>query len=259
MNASDAWLPLPDVAAITPADIHVYRVNLDCDDDEIGRFMAWLSTDEKERATRFHFERDRRRFIAGRGVLRSIIGRYLQRPPAEVQFEYGQYGKPRLAQAGELADLQFNVAHAREIGLLAFAQTIDIGVDVETVRPLADADAVVSRYFSPEEVEAFNRLPVEQQQTAFFNGWTRKEAFIKAVGDGLSYPLRRFSVTLAPGDGARLLRIDGDEIQANEWSLRTLMPAPGFVAALAMRGQSASSGRGAWGQPWRLQCYHWPD
>jgi 4'-phosphopantetheinyl transferase len=222
---------------------------LDPPASQIEQFAATLATDEQQRAGRFHFERDRRRFIVGRGILRMILGYYLSLSPSRVQFSYGARGKPALAEtfggAGE--QLCFNLAHSGEIAVYAMLHNQEIGVDVEQIRPMPDLEQIAGRFFAAQEQATLLRLPVEQRQDAFFNCWTRKEAYIKALGVGLAQPLDQFCVSLAPGQAAHLVSIAGSEAEAAGWLLAAFRPAPGYVASVAVPGHG-----------WRLIYWDWP-
>lgn len=208
-----------------------------------------LSADEHARAERFYFDKDRRRYVVGRGVLRRLIGRYLAVDPAEIRFAYGEQGKPELAAPEPTErELAFNISHAQGAALFAFGWARRIGVDIEPVRQLDDAAVVAERFFSAWEVGRYTAVSPEQQPQAFFNCWTRKEAYIKAIGDGLSCPLDSFDVTLTPGEPAQLLRVRGSGTAAARWQLVSLEPVPGYAAALV-----------ADGVPWQLQRWRWPD
>ncbi len=216
--------------------VHIWRVALDRRAAHLQQFMHLLSADEQERAARLYLERDRRRFIVGRGVLRTILGRYLGIEPHQVQFSYKPHGKPYLtASPGQMA-LQFNAAHSHELALYAFAWGCQVGIDVEYVHLVPDAEEIAARFFSVRENAALRLLPEEQRQMGFFYCWTRKEAYIKAIGDGLSYPLDRFDVSLGGEEGLQSLDIDGDPGESGRWSLQAFIPAPGYVAALAVEG-----------------------
>jgi len=158
-----------------------------------------LVPDERQRAERFRFERDRRRFIVAHGVLRDILGRYLKCSPAQVSFSYNQYGKPALAQESEAIGLRFNMSHSHEVALYALTRAREVGVDVELLREDFASLEIAERFFSRSEVALLNSLAPELRTDGFFNCWTRKEAYIKALGEGLSHPLDRFAVSLAPG------------------------------------------------------------
>jgi 4'-phosphopantetheinyl transferase len=218
------------LALQTAVDVWV----VDLDAEEPSQYEALLSADERERAGRFRFDRDRRRYIAGRGRLRQLTGRYLDLPPAQVTFAYTEHGKPYLpAQPGQ-PDLRFNVSHSQQFALLAFAWGRRLGVDVEVVRPSDTLGELVRRYFAPAEVSAWEAVPPAQQVEAFYNGWTRKEAFIKAIGEGLSYPLDQFVVSLHPDEPAALLTIAGDPVAAQKWEMASLRPFPESVAAIVI-------------------------
>jgi 4'-phosphopantetheinyl transferase len=195
-----------------------------------------LSAAERSRAARFHFDRDRDRFVVGRAALRRLLGEYLGQRPARVEIESGRLGKPRLAGPAARSGLRFNVAHSGGLALYAFTYGREVGVDVEALRPIPDARTIARNYFSPLELSVLSDLPETALKSAFLNAWTRKEAFLKARGDGLYFPLDRFHVSLAPGEPARLLGVDGEPAAARQWSIQALDVGPGFVAAVAARG-----------------------
>jgi 4'-phosphopantetheinyl transferase len=218
-------------------EVHVWSRGLDVTPHRLEHLASYLSADEHERASRFRFQRDRDRFVSGRGQLRELLGRYLGKPPRKLRFRYSSYGKPALDDSHEL---RFNVSHSRHRALYAFGLGAEIGVDVELLRPEAMDGRVAERFFAPREVEALRQLPATLQVLGFLTCWTRKEAFIKARGEGLSLPLQDFEVTLAPGDPPRLLHTAWDPAEAEEWELRDVSElCPGGVAALAVRAQGA--------------------
>ncbi len=241
------WQPAPETLTLLESEVHLFRVNLEQPRWAVNKMSACLSTEEDERADRFHFQRDRRRFTISRGVLRAVIGRYLERSPASIRFSYGEQGKPELAPAMGGTPLQFNVAHSHELALIAITAGAAVGVDLERIRELDDASAIAERYFSPRESAIFGQLPEDEQEAAFFNCWTRKEAFIKAIGEGLSFPLADFDVAFVPGEPARLLSIQNDAAEARQWSLQALVPWSGYTGAVAVRSRRC-----------RLQQWHWP-
>jgi 4'-phosphopantetheinyl transferase len=198
---------------------------------------ASLSDDEKERALRFHFDVHRNRFITGRGFLRRVLAEYLAVDPGQLRFAYADRGKPALIEPTRGRCLGFNLSHSAGIALLAVGRDRMIGVDVERLRAVPDAEQLAERFFSARERAAFRAIDRDERNLAFFRCWTRKEAFIKAVGDGLSYPLQEFDVTLAPDQAVQLLSIRGASSAARNWTLRELLPAPGYVAALAVEGR----------------------
>jgi len=228
---------LAPVAPIAGDDVHVWTVDLLADTGPIAAFAATLSADERDRAARFYFERDRRRYIVARGALRTILGECLGVDAAAVEFQYGAHGKPSLA-----ADLAFNVSHSGELALIACSRRGEIGVDIEEIRLLTDADLVASQFFSPREVARLRALPLGMRNEAFFRCWTRKEAYVKALGEGLSRPLATFDVTFTAGEPA-MLTVDHDEQETKRWSLTALDTPRGYAAALVTEGQRRVIGR----------------
>jgi 4'-phosphopantetheinyl transferase len=221
--------------------LEVVTISLDAAFDTV-RAAAVLSRDERRRADRFARERDRRRFIVSRAQLRELLGARLRVPPEHVEFVYGPAGKPALATRFGGTGLRFNVSHCDGIAAFAFTIGRDIGIDIEAVRALPDADAVASLVFSPEEQATYRALEVRDRPLGFFNCWTRKEAFVKAIGDGLRYPLDRFEVSLTPGEPPRLLRIDSTPGSRTGWRLHAFVPAPGLIGAVAVRTRTYGSG-----------------
>lgn len=224
-------MPLPD------DEVHIWRAWLDQPSEVVQELHEVLDGDERGRAERFRFERDRRRFVVGRGRLRLILGRYLSAAPADLRFAYGAHGKPTVAGAADGRPLCFNVSHSDALAVYAVTRGRQLGVDVEAVRPMPDAEQLAARFFSPRENAAWRALGPGDKPAAFFRCWTRKEAFLKATGQGLAQPLDAFDVTLAPEAPARLLYVAGDPEAAARWTLRDLAPAAGYVAALAVEGQ----------------------
>jgi 4'-phosphopantetheinyl transferase len=246
MSSPREWASPPHPLVLEADAVHVWAAPLDPPAAAVGRNAALLAPDERTRAERFRFDRDRRRFTVARGVLRTLLGRYLATDPRAVAFRYESHGKPVLADAFAAHGIRFNVSHSGEMALFAFARGRELGVDVEEVRRMEDGLDIAERFFSQAEVAAFRALPDEIRDDAFFNCWTRKEAYIKAVGEGLSFPLHVFDVSLAPGEPARLLA-SRDPQQAERWSLRGLPdPAPGYRAALVVEGEG-----------WDVACWRW--
>ena len=195
-------------------------------------FQSLLAPDERERAGRFVFDYLRHWYTVSRGALRILLGRYLDTDPAGIRFEYGEKGKPRLA---EKSRIRFNASHSGDLAVYAVTLHCDIGVDVERIRPLASLHEIAARFFCAEETTELMALPEEQREAAFFRCWTRKEAYIKAIGDGLSVPLDDFAVSLRPGEPARLVHIGHDPAAAAAWTLQNLEALSGYAAALAYR------------------------
>jgi 4'-phosphopantetheinyl transferase len=191
-----------------------------------------LSEDERARATRFVFDVHRRRFVACRAWLRGRLAERLGRPAMSLRFEYGPVGKPALA-GGET--LRFNVSHSDRFALLAMAEGAEVGVDIERLRPLSDMNALAERVFSAAERAALAAVPADRRVDAFFAGWTRKEAYIKARGEGIGL-LGAIEVALTPGDAPRLIRVAGQPDELQRWSMEALSPVPGFAAAVCLEG-----------------------
>ena len=179
--------------------------SLDQTQSQIQSFLHTLAADEQARAERFHFERDREHFIVARGVLRAILGRYLNRAPERLSFCYGAHGKPALAGEAGADAIRFNVSHSHGVALYAVTRGREVGIDLERIRFDLAVLEIAERFFSRREVATLRTLPTEAQRQAFFRCWTRKEAYIKARGEGLSLPLDQFDVSLAPGEPAALL------------------------------------------------------
>jgi 4'-phosphopantetheinyl transferase len=206
-----------------------------------------LTADERQRAERFLFEKDRTHFVVARGLLRVLLGRYLRQDSPHLRFTYGPHGKPALATDTDRMSLCFNVSHSHGLALYAITRGREVGVDVERIRPEIAQEKIAERFFSPREVTVLRALPTPLQAPAFFACWTRKEAYIKAKGDGLTLPLDQFDVSLAPGEPAALLHTAWDPQEAAGWALQDLAPASGYRAAVAVAGHA-----------WRLTCWDGP-
>lgn len=229
---------------LEPTAIHVWRVEIGqaLPDAVLCARRELLSADEVERAGRLKTRVLRDRYVLCRGALRRLLGDYLGRAPRTLVFEYGPSGKPALCTgraAGE-APIEFNVSHADDLALIALTRHSRVGIDVERIRSLPDADALVRRFFAPGEQAQYMSLPAESRTSAFFRCWTRKEAFVKASGGGLSQPLDEFDVTLGPDEPARLLRVAGLSTPPGGWSLHSFQPAPGHAAAVAATSRAVT-------------------
>lgn len=212
-------------------EIHLWLATLDQPPIPLAALATMLTLDERERAARFRFPEHRNRFIAGRGLLRELLGRYLDRPAATLRFEPGPHGKPVLAGADIGAELHFNLSHSSDRALYAVARR-EVGVDLERLDRNVNHAAIIERVCTPREWAAFQALPAERLQSAFFACWTRKEAIAKALGGGLASGLRTFEVCCraeAHPDGRASVR-DG---QGREWSVLNLEPESGWIGALA--------------------------
>jgi 4'-phosphopantetheinyl transferase len=257
---ADILMPHPPCSGIESADtptpgrllaagtVHVWSAWLDQPQGAVEHFRGLLSVDERERAGRFRFAQHERHFVVGRGLLRTFLASYLAIHPAAVRFSYGARGKPVLAADCSTGDLRFNLSHSHGLAVCALARGRDVGVDVEWVHPLPDLEQVAWRFFSTRENGVLQNLPAEDKPQGFFNCWTRKEAYVKACGEGLALPLDRFSVSLAPGRPARLLGTEDGWGETQRWRLQEFFPATGYTAALAVEGQD-----------WTYDCLTWPE
>jgi 4'-phosphopantetheinyl transferase len=227
------WQHLSQPPALTPGEIHVWRLS---HNPQCLPPIAWestLSPDEHARANRFAFHRDRNAYITTRAILRELLGQYLSTPPAKIQFHYADRGKPALAPTAGNPPLHFNVSHSRGIALLAFSPDRRLGIDVELIRPIENWEDIARRYFSQNELEELRALPPDQRDEGFYTCWSRKESYVKASGEGLQMPLDSFDVTLTPGAPEHLTAHD-----ASNWTLISLYPRQGYAAALTAEGQN---------------------
>ncbi len=227
----------PPSPSLPGHEVHVWRASLEASSQRVQELSSLLAADERGRAERFHFERDRAHFIVARGLLRTLLGGYLGLEPEALLFGYGSYGKPHLQAGHTSKELNFNVSHSHGMALLAFAWNRQLGVDIERIRPTVAGEGIAERFFSPHDVACLNALPAGLQAEGFFNCWTRKEAYIKARGEGLSLPLDQFDVSLVPGEPAALLATRIHPREVTRWSLADLEVGAGFKAALAVEGQ----------------------
>lgn len=230
------------VTSLAGGMVEVVSVGLDAERVALGEVARCLSDAERLRAGRFVFERDRRRFIVGRARLRHLLASRLGVQPDAVELVYGLHGKPGLSRRFANSDLRFNVSHSEDVAVFAFSRGIEIGVDVEFVRELRDADDIAARFFSRRENEAYLALGPRDRPLGFFNCWTRKEAFIKALGEGLSHPLDRFDVSLAPGEPAKILRVGDAPGHDCGWRMESFSPAPGIAAAVVLENRKHQDG-----------------
>ena len=245
VNHSLTWSLPPADLVLSSNDVHVWCASLEQPTPLVQQLAQTLSEDERIRGDRFYFERDRTRFIVGRGLLRTILGRYANIEPKQLQFCYGSRGKPALTNTVTGGMLHFNLSHSQGLALYAVTRDRQIGIDIEHMHQTSDVEQLAKRFFSNREYTVIRSLPSSQKQEAFFNGWTRKEAYLKATGEGLAQ-LEQIEVSLAPGEPARLLSIAKDPQASARWSLKTLTPAVDYVAALAVEGQD-----------WHLTCWQW--
>ncbi len=243
-----SWRPPPARLSPDPDEVHLWRVRLTTEEGFLSSLIEILGEDERARSERFRFPRDRRRHIVSHAALRLILSRYCGCLPQEIRFRHNPFGKPMLAPELQTAPpfLQFNLSHSDDLALIGVTFDKQIGVDIERIRPELAEDRIAERFFSPREVMALRSLPPTDQPRAFFRCWTCKEAFVKARGLGLSLPLDRFDVSLLPEQPPALLSVADLPDEAQRWSLSTLTPAPGYMAAIAVEGRG-----------WRLATWDW--
>ena len=225
-------------------EVHVWRAPLDAAPERVAALGALLAEDERGRAARFAFPDLRARYAVARGRLRVLLGRYLAAAPASLRFAYGPQGKPALADGA--TGLEFNLAHSGHLALYAVTRRRAVGVDVEAERPRLADELMARRFFSPAEVAALLALPPTARVAAFFRIWTRKEAYLKAKGGGLSLGLDTFDVALEADARTLLLATRPDPAEAARWALVALAPGPGYAGAVAAAGAG-----------WRVRCFDW--
>ncbi len=237
MNSpSERWLSPPENLNLKDGDeTHLWRIHLKPESADTQFSPAVLSPDERRRAEKYHFEKDRKQFANARAALREVLSRYLDLTPNQVEFSYNRYGKPELKieKSGDFP--VFSFSRSREIALCAVTRKCKIGVDIEFINEDSANAEIAERFFSPDEIAALEKTPDNLKTAAFFSCWTRKEAFVKAVGKGLSYPLQNFSVSVKPEETAPLLTVNDDR-ENSGWSLISFSPNPEYAAALAIEG-----------------------
>ena len=240
------WQLPPKNLIIGDDEAHVWLTELNLRPVLLENLKDTLSTDELARANRFHFEKDRHHFIAARGTLRLILGNYLNIQPRNLKFTYNRRGKPKIANELDQDHVKFNLSHSHGLAVYAVTLSREVGIDIEWVRTSLSFEKIAKRFFSPSEFEMLVALPPSERVKGFFNCWTRKEAYIKAIGEGLFISLDQFDVTLNPRDEAKIVSIKGDSILAARWSLYPLIPAPGYVGALAVEGKNLTIKHWMW-------------
>jgi 4'-phosphopantetheinyl transferase len=242
MNPS--WNAPPTQLLFSGKDVHIWRAVLDLPGKSVQGLIGSLSIDERMKAEHFRFERDRSQFIAARGILRLILACYLGVEPGAIRFCYEKDGKPRLQNAFAKSGIQFNLSHSEGLALYVFTHGHEVGVDIEYMREMPEMEQIAEQFFSVRDRVFFDALPASEKQETFFNLWVRKEAFVKATGDGLSYPLDTFDVSVASG---KLSRILGTARETSGWSIGDVRPAEGFAGAFAVEGGD-----------WEVQNWQWP-
>jgi 4'-phosphopantetheinyl transferase len=231
---------IPSSPTTAGARVDIWTIHLDLPPEAITAATNLLSSEEHARVDAFRHEQARRNYIVSHAALRQILTDCLKEcskfNPPEIPFCTSTYGKPALA-APVKGRLEFNLSHSGDIALVAITNNSEVGVDVETIRPMPDALQIAKRFFSAAESDALKQLPPSEQATAFLNLWTRKESFVKATGLGIANSLTRFEIT--SGTEAVIKTIDGDARLAAQWTLHSFQPAPGHLAAVAVRSPGA--------------------
>jgi 4'-phosphopantetheinyl transferase len=239
MDDSLPWVRAGRPLTLAHKELHVWRASLDLPAELMQRLAKTLSADENERAGKFLIARTRERFVSARGILRQLLGMYLGLDPDKIDFRYGPQGKPSVLATHD-SNVSFSVSHSQAMGLFAFCGGGEVGVDIEEVKADFKGMQIASHFFSSEEIAGLAKLPPEQADKAFFECWTGKEAYVKARGEGLSFPLRNFSIGFVNRE--QVLR---DEM-GRAWSCYALEPAPGFAGAVVAAGGG-----------WALKHYDW--
>ncbi len=245
-----SWQTPREAVRLKCNEIHVWCAALSNFENEFSQFWAILSTAERARAERFLFFKDRTNYVIRRGILRVILGRYSGQLPSEIDFCYGRNGKPEIKKDRVRGPLYFNDSHSVDLALYALTRACPIGVDVEQLREVPHIDEIASRFFSPCEVEMLMALPTECRMESFFACWTRKEAVLKATGEGIAEGMSKVEVTRTPGEDAEFLRIGKEPRAGAEWHLRSFSPAPAYLGAVAFRHQNLSLSKWRVPVPW---------
>ena len=223
---------------MTTAKIQLWSIDINAASHEPEALLSLLSDDELKRAERFRFEKHRHRWIAGRAMLRTILSAMTHRSPESVAFEYDEHKKPYLPCSSGHERIHFNLTHSSDLALLAVTSVGPVGIDVERIKPLSSIDTVVDRFFSIAERSAFSTMSGDEERLkAFYTCWTRKEAYLKALGCGISEPTNTFDVTFLENSEPEIIAIDGDNNVARDWLLFDLKVTPGYVGALAIRSK----------------------
>ena len=232
------WDLPPDDRRLDGADVHVWAASLDVPNETLSSYEQTLSSDERSRAEQFKFDCHRKRFIAGRGILRAILSSYEGVEPIELKLDHSPLGKPLLAGFPENCMLHFNLAHSSNLLLIAITRVCAIGIDVEWIQSVTDIENVARDFFSADEAQGVMALPEEERVLAFYEVFVRKEAYLKATGAGLSNVITQIEVSFLPDEPTRILSIYGDTQAAACWTLMELAPASGFTGAVAAEAKN---------------------
>ena len=248
MSSTPSWGAPPMYPHAVADEVHVWRIPLDLAAPHVERLGQALNDEERTRTARFHFDRDRRQYQIVRGALRAILSRYVDAPPGDLAFVYNATGKPALRCGPGEQDLRFNISHSGRMALIAVALGRDIGVDIELIRGNIPTEEIENRFFAPAEVASIRALPAADRRRAFFHCWTRKEAYLKARGEGLSLAIKEFELPIACGETADVLAISDHPSDCPRWWLRELVVGSGYAAAMAVEGDG-----------WSARLWRWPS
>ncbi len=242
------WHSETRLSPLVDDEVHIWLANLELEIYALPKFLRNLSLAERSRAQRLRFDHDRRRYVIAKGLLRRLLGDYLEMEPNEVQFTAGPSGKPGLSERlqNEHGVLHFNQAHSGHLGIYAFCRNRRVGVDIEEVRPFPDMDQIASLLFSTQEMAVFQSLSTKERQRAFFSAWTHKEAFVKALGKGLTLPLNHFEMSRAHGSLSRIVQNHDHSAKSLEWFVKDIPVSTQFSAAVCVEGEG-----------WQLRCLKW--
>lgn len=221
-----------DEFSIPDDEVHIWLASLDLEPDPLRQLEATLAPEERRRAARFFHRRDQDRFIGSRGILRDLLSKYTAVTPDRVEIRYAAQGKPFIDNSGSGLRISFNLSHSHGVAVYAIARRREVGIDVELVQPEFAGSEIAERFFSANEIAELHSLPSDLRAEGFFLCWTRKEAYVKARGEGLHIPLDCFDVTLSPGQPEKLTSDDSDR-----WTLHSYQPVSGYVAAIVVEGK----------------------
>jgi 4'-phosphopantetheinyl transferase len=229
-------------------EVHIWYCSLNQHESKLSKFSCLISSDEKLRQKQFIFQNDRRNFTITRGVLRTILGTYLNREPSNIIFHYSNRGKPRIQNDNHKPSLFFSVSHSKDFALYALSRNSEIGIDIENIRDLTEMDLIVEHFFSEREKSIYQKLSESKKREAFFLCWTRKEAYLKAIGVGLYQPLSTFEVSIIPGDPVRLVSINNNTLLASNWTTYNLKIHVDYASACVIKGKN-----------WTFKYYNYHD
>jgi 4'-phosphopantetheinyl transferase len=233
-SSQPSWTHTPAAQKIASHQIHIWRAALDATALQTEQLQAFLSADEIARADRFHFEKDRLRYIVARGTLRQILGLYLKSAPHALQFDYTHFGKPFLPSETAKIGINFNLSHSGDMVLYAITRGQCVGIDLEKINPTIAIEQIAQRFFSPAEITALHAAPGDQRDQLFFLYWTRKEAILKATGKGVAFPLEKVNVSQQANHGWSPVLLSDDSEKKQQWFTQDLFPDAGYQAAIAV-------------------------